>query len=885
MEVVDADIQRVFSRPYMLMFRAVKQELSARVEVFSDELHDRQRTQLTGMTEFGRRPDGLLEIRRVWFVKYNRPVYYQPKEFHDILRAAKRVIIPTREQPPFMKELRSLFERLQVKDVMTLPICGHCIRQDRLTVLNRENAVRLTDTTVACISCAQAELRADIKSHGIQLSPAMIQQLERQLSRIKSVPQIMEMLSPDFDPTMQPDLTLFDRISVEPGLVTTGIDDLPIPESIKSLLREEGYDRLLPIQQSVIEAGLFEGKSLLVVASTSSGKTLIAELAGVPRALRGEKMIYLSPLVALTNEKYELWRRRYRRIGLKTGIRVGMSRLDVGDEGRPIVDTDVSKADIVCATYEALDVMLRSGDTAPLGTIGTVIIDEIQNLNDPERGPELDGLLARLRIHAPAAQIIGLSATVGAPRQLARRLKMQLVQFEGRPVPLERHLVFARSDEEKRQIVSRLVRSEFKNVSSHGNRGQSIVFTYSRRRAHALADWLRENHVSATVYHGGLPYRRRRSIELAFAKQRFACVVTTAALGAGVDLPASQVIFDSLTMGSDWLSNAEFEQMMGRAGRLGKHDRGLVYLIVQPDRKYHVGQELTEDEIALRLLNGVVESVEPAADAETCAEQTLATICSTGLTDVRDIAKAYDLMISPTVSLVDALKILVKHHMIRVTQDGVYPTELGRATSISYFSPSQGVEVLRLTESMDVIDIAVMLEPFENVYLSSRLQAEVDTAFRTHMPTRLFSGVFHDMSELSRGQNGAARLSPWVYDILARWAIQFFNCGCSLYPACDHAKIRLGRWLVERRQEGYNPSGIAERLNKEFELWAYPGDIYSWLDSLIHTLRGVQRIAGVAGKVDLGAAIEEQIVKIETPLAAQAKTASSDSPNLQATGD
>jgi len=42
--------------------------------------------------------------------------------------------------------------------------------------------------------------------------------------------------------------------------------------------------------------------------------------------------------------------------------------------------------------------------------------------------------------------------------------------------------------------------------------------------------------------------------------------VTTAALGAGVDFPASQVIFDSLAMGIEWLTVQEFHQMSGRSG-------------------------------------------------------------------------------------------------------------------------------------------------------------------------------------------------------------------------------------------------------------------------------------------------------------------------------
>ncbi|MGY5856064.1 MAG: DUF5814 domain-containing protein, partial [Candidatus Thorarchaeota archaeon] len=56
------------------------------------------------------------------------------------------------------------------------------------------------------------------------------------------------------------------------------------------------------------------------------------------------------------------------------------------------------------------------------------------------------------------------------------------------------------------------------------------------------------------------------------------------------------------------------------------------------------------------------------------------------------------------------------------------------------------------------------------------------------------------------------------------------------------------------------------KLHDDFELWAYPGDIYSWLDSLIHSLKAVQRIANVAGKIDLHVQIEDQIASIERPL-------------------
>lgn len=866
MEIADADIQKRLAKPYAIVLRPGRQDFSTRIDIFSDVLRDRQRSMLGGMVEYGHRESGLLEIRRFWFVKYNKQIFITQKEAHEILRKAKHIIIPREQKPEFLKDLLDLLSRLKTQKPRIVPTCQHCLREDRLSVLTRRNAVKISENQVTCTTCAQSDLKTELKTLGIHLSRAMINQLEKQVSRIKSVPRLVDMMTPGFDPTREPDLTLIDTVVAEDISKSNKIRDLPIPDNFKEILTSAGLEYLLPIQSKVVKAGLFKDVSMLIVSSTSSGKTLLGELAGVPKAMKGKKMIYMSPLVALTNEKYEQFRKSYKPLGLRVGIKVGMSRLDVGKEGRPIVDTDIKKADIICATYEALDLIFRSGRTDALGEVGTVIIDEIQNLADPERGPELDGLLSRMRFHYQKAQYLALSATVGSPEVLAKEMKLKLVNYEGRPVPLERHLVFARSDDEKRSIIRRLVNEEFRHVSSSGNKGQSIIFTYARRRAHSLSDWLREHRVSAAIYHGGLSYSKRRQTERSFSKQRQSCVVTTAALGAGVDLAASQVIFESLAMGAEWLSTAEFEQMLGRAGRLGKHDRGKVYLIVQPDRKYHSGQDKVEDEVAVNLLNGIVEDVEPFADKEASSEQLLATICSTGLVDLKAVALAYKRMLSMSVPPSEALKHLVRKHMIRVKDGEAHPTDLGRATSLSFLTPSMGLEVMKLTASYDVIDIAVMLEPFRNVYLSNKLQEEVNSAFRTHMPTRFFSGVFNDISDASRPQGGAGRLPQWVFEIFGRWASTFFTCGCRDYPECDHGKITFGRWLVERRKEGFNPSGLARKLHDDFELWAYPGDIFSWLDSLIHGLKAVQRIANVAGKTDLSVEIEGQIASIERPL-------------------
>ena len=137
--------------------------------------------------------------------------------------------------------------------------------------------------------------------------------------------------------------------------------------------------------------------------------------------------------------------------------------------------------------------------------------------------------------HYDGAQWIYLSATVGNPEWLGDRLGAHVIEFEERPVPIERHVTFA-SRYDKSDIIDTLVKREFDTKSSKGYRGQTIVFTNSRRRCHELS---RQIGSTSAAYHSGLDYGQRQSIERKFAEGDIAAVVTTAALGAGVDFPAT----------------------------------------------------------------------------------------------------------------------------------------------------------------------------------------------------------------------------------------------------------------------------------------------------------------------------------------------------------
>ena len=66
--------------------------------------------------------------------------------------------------------------------------------------------------------------------------------------------------------------------------------------------------------------------------------------------------------------------------------------------------------------------------------------------------------------------------------------------------------------------------------------GQTIIFTNARARCHTIADALG---MRAAAYHAGLTSQERRDVEAKFLGGKLMAVVTTAALGAGVDFPAS----------------------------------------------------------------------------------------------------------------------------------------------------------------------------------------------------------------------------------------------------------------------------------------------------------------------------------------------------------
>ena len=251
-----------------------------------------------------------------------------------------------------------------------------------------------------------------------------------------------------------------------------------IPASARKFLGSRGFTDLYPPQAAAVEAGLLDGRSLLVSAPTASGKTLVATLAILSHLARGGgRVVYLSPLRALAAEKYDEfaalsgvkvsgagWRGRLRALQQQGGAAradaaITTARL-TGERGAAAASrgpVKIDDADIVVATNEAMDAAMRRGREWTQ-EIGLMIIDEIHLIGDESRGPTLEMILTqqiqqqqqqkRRQKRSPSSkgstdappspkmQIVGLSATVSNDEEIAEWLGCTLVRKTWRPVPL-----------------------------------------------------------------------------------------------------------------------------------------------------------------------------------------------------------------------------------------------------------------------------------------------------------------------------------------------------------------------------------------------------------------------------------------------------------------
>ncbi len=515
------------------------------------------------------------------------------------------------------------------------------------------------------------------------------------------------------------------------------ITELPVAEALKEVVLRSGIAELYPPQEEAIQAGVLKGKNLVLATPTASGKTLIAELCSLKHILeRNGKVIYLTPLRALANEKFDEFK-KYTSIRKANGKRVSVG-ISTGDFDSS--DPWLERYDVIITTNEKADSLLRHR-AKWMEDISLIVADEVHLLNEAERGPTLEVVLARLMQINPEMQILALSATINNVEEIANWLKASYVITEWRPVSLKEgvllHEEIQYKDGDARKIEKKTRNTNINlvlNTVKIG--GQALVFASTRKNSVTLAKKIAE-HTSEVLskpikrtlaheaekilsagertriseslaalvkcgtafHHAGLASAHRRLIEGLFRQGKIKVLTATPTLAFGVNLPARTVVVQDYRRwepgyGYYPISVLEYKQMAGRAGR-PKYDK--------------VGEAIltskTADEADYLMDNYILAHPERIwsrlAVEKIIRGHVLATIASdfahteNGIYDFFGktfYAHQYEVKAIKSI-IAKILKYLYDEEMLDLAGENIFATKFGKRISELYIDPLSGVEI------------------------------------------------------------------------------------------------------------------------------------------------------------------------------------------------
>lgn len=225
-----------------------------------------------------------------------------------------------------------------------------------------------------------------------------------------------------------------------------GINEKVI-ECLKEKHRMQGAEEefLTELQKEAFSNSFFwdDSKNLLIKGQTSSGKTLLAQIAtayfcgkemDIPGTAR-RKTIYLVPLRAMVNEKKE----EFKELFFKTlDWRVYASSSDYQDNDEDIVESNFEVAIIV---YEKFFALLAQ-DNQFIRDCGLIVVDELQMMNDVSRGPKLEIALTKISAINPTCKILGLTTTQCDISQIKEWLGAEQIIKYNRPKMLQEYVVW-----------------------------------------------------------------------------------------------------------------------------------------------------------------------------------------------------------------------------------------------------------------------------------------------------------------------------------------------------------------------------------------------------------------------------------------------------------
>lgn len=363
--------------------------------------------------------------------------------------------------------------------------------------------------------------------------------------------------------------------------------------------------------------------NLVVAAPTSSGKTVVAEML-IARTLKKKKnAIFLSPLKAVTREKYDDWTSEkhgfYER---KLAIVTGDYRLT---EDRV---AELEEARIILLTSEMLDSRTRRIETEKnywLYKVGICVCDEAHLLTMPGRGDNLESGLMRFTRQNPQARIVLLSATMDNVGQLAEWLAKlngkdtRIINSQWRPVQLDVHYQNCGNSRLYYQQMDDITDAAIGIIETKPSE-KFLVFCHSKPVGRKMVEKLEKAGETPKFHLSDLTLEDRVAVESSFKSRTNGTrvLVATSTLAWGINMPARNVIVLGTKRGFDPVHAIDVHQMVGRAGRYGIDDKGDSFILLPggPESFSEKQRLMGKMEIRSQMLNDFILSFHLISEVE-----------------------------------------------------------------------------------------------------------------------------------------------------------------------------------------------------------------------------------------------------------------------------
>lgn len=317
-------------------------------------------------------------------------------------------------------------------------------------------------------------------------------------------------------------------LTVIPKALTQSLADLRDKERHKQLAAQIGRSVKLSDYPDIFPARRKQRRLIAVLGGTNSGKTY----AAFERLATAKSGLYLGPLRLLALEAFT-------RLNEEFGV---TASLITGEERRLVEGSRVT-----ASTIEMLD---------PTQDCEVAVVDEIQMLNDPDRG--WAWTQAVVGANADEVWLLGAPSAEDAIKALAERLRL----------PLEIH-----RKERKHPLVVGEPLANHPAVALKKSKPGDAFIVFSRRDALNLRDDLLAQGKSVACVYGALSPEVREREARRFSNGDADIIVATDAIGLGLNLPVTRIVFTSVQK-FDGESRRDLpvpllQQIAGRAGRFG----------------------------------------------------------------------------------------------------------------------------------------------------------------------------------------------------------------------------------------------------------------------------------------------------------------------------